>query len=734
MSARVAPSRSRRAVHLPQRPWPGLNAANGGATSASLVGNGVYVANGGANACPTGFTNALTGAGAQGFNAVDASSCKDIAAGYTIAGTGIAAVVSGSAVSAANLYTAASTPSAPFLVSANGLKVCPTNSYCVGQAGALAFTASSPAGSYYWAAVTSSTSVSACPTGSGGATTGAGASGANAQSLSTGCTDLLPGFALLANVAATTTWASLVTTCTASKFGCGGFAALFGSNPTVTNTGISKGGASLAFASATALTNTVATAAANSGSAYLIVGSCPSGITVAGGNTWTQGTSSVFTDCKDLAVGWAFNPSVSRTTNITALLTQCTSGKYGCPGQAGLFVSGTVTTGGGSLYGGAGATRTGVDTAAADIVLASLTALTGLGAATQPANSGILIMGTCPAFATNTFTASSSPTWSWTSSAAAIGDCTDLAPGYGLQPSSTSTTSTTLLIDPCTAGLYGSVCAGSPGLFKTSPVAVVDNVTYTSGITLATQTASFVLATPIAITAAAQTLASGGLVISTCPAGSTNAGGAAMTSISSCIVMPGYYIDPSALNTPVACPATEYCLGGGAVGTAGGDTVCPTGSVGPVAASNLNSAIADCIVSANFYIATGALTTPVACPVHSVCAGGGSVGIAGGSVACPMNSTLAACITPAAPVAAGAGPAGTTGTAGPAGATGTTGSAGPAGPTGATGAPGAAGAAGAPGAAGPPGTAGATASPAAPRATARIAVLVLAALADLAAF
>ena len=225
------------------------------------------------------------------------------------------------------------------------------------------------------------------------------------------------------------------------------------------------------------------------------------------------------------------------------------------------------------------------------------------------------------------------------------------------------------------------------------------------------------------------------MLLFTCPTGSTNAGGASMTSISSCIVTHGYYIDPSALNTPIPCPANEYCLGGGAVGTAGGDTMCPTGSVAPCTGSAcaLNSAIADCIVSQNFYIAAGALNTPVQCPTASICAGGGPVGTAGGSAVCAANSTVTACITPAAPVSAAAGsagPAGTTGTAGPAGATGT------AGPTGATGSAGPAGAAGAPGAAGAtgaPGAAGATASPAAPRATC-ISVLVLAALAALAAF
>ena len=538
-----------------------------------------------------------------------------------------------------------------------------------------------------------------------------------------GCTDLKAGYALSPSVSATSSLSSLgITACAKTNYACAGLAAMFKGSGAASG-GITYTGTVL-LTSTTGFAGTIASAATGAN----ILASCLSGITT------TATTSAALTACTDLAVGWAFNPSLA-TTNITALLTQCTSRSYGCKGFAGLFVANPTVTN----------TGISVVTPANHFILASAVATAGA-ITTDVANNGFLIKGTCPVFATNTFTAASSPTWSWTSSAAAVGDCTDLAPGYGFAPSvgviGTGVTSTVALLDPCAAGQYGSVCAGSPGLFKSAPVAAVDTVTYTSGLDQASYaTNDLILTTPTTFTTAFATTSSGALLISTCPTGSTNAGGAAMTAVSSCIVIPGYYVDPSNLNCVggcAVCPANEYCLGGGAVGTAGGDTVCPHGSAtGVLTPSSLSSSLADCVVSVNFYITTGALATPVACLTGSVCAGGLSVGTAGGSVPCPPNSTLAACTaasaaTPGAAGSAGtAGSAGGAGSAGPAGPAGATGSAGPTGASGSAGAPGAA---GSQGVAGPPGTAGASASPAAPRAAAHAAVLALTAVAALVAF
>jgi len=721
--------------------------------------------------CPTGTTSLVvlaTGGsapqlnvgtypvGASGTSTYAITACSVVAAGYYLpVATGTAAACTKATPGTTGTSGSCSIPSP-----------CLTNSYCAaGTTGVLSLNSVAISDAATTAVQGVSTVVNAntalvstsavttatntlCPTGTGASlTASAAATYTSAVSLATGCLDLLPGYGFIAGVTGQTALASLIAKCSASQYGCGGATGLFvASGFTYTNTGIvlSTGTSMLLAGSTPALPAAVSTTTLLTGANNVLIGSCPSGITVASGNTWS--TNSRIADCKDLAVGWAFNPNMAATTNITALLTQCTTaGNYGCAGQASLFIGSPTGGGTDATYGNAGVK---VATVASHYILNSPTTTTGA-ITTNAANSGYLIKGTCPAFATNTFTATSSPTWSFTSAATAVADCTDLAPGYALTPGvATATQDASALLDPCTAGTYSPVCAGSAKLFTTNPP-VLAGLNFATGLTTDYAAGDLILISPTLYPGAQNFLAFGTttianapispLLLNTCPTGSTNAGGAAMTSISSCIVNPGYYIDPSGLNTPIVCPTNEYCLGGGAVGTAGGDTMCPTGSVAPctTTACALNSAIADCIVSPNYYIAAGALNTPVQCPTTSVCAGGGPVGTAGGSAVCAANSTVTACITPAAPVAAGAGPAGTTGTAGPAGATGTAGATGSAGPAGATGAPGAAGATGAPGAAGAtgaPGAAGATASPAAPRATARISVLVLAVLAALAAF
>ena len=175
----------------------GVNAITAGTTASTFTWTQVAAiatgnaATGAPQACPPGFTNVLTGAAAQGVNAKDPSSCKDIAAGYTIIGTGIPL---GSSVSAGTLTTSATTGSiaSPFLATTNGVSVCPVGSFCVGQAGAIAFTGTGP---YSWAAVSTSTSIIACPTGTTGTVT-------TSVSAVLACTDLAAGYAILANIAA----------------------------------------------------------------------------------------------------------------------------------------------------------------------------------------------------------------------------------------------------------------------------------------------------------------------------------------------------------------------------------------------------------------------------------------------------------------------------------------------------------------------------------------------------
>jgi hypothetical protein len=492
-----------------------------------------------------------------------------------------------------------------------------------------------------------------CPTG----TTNAGA---NTQVAISSCTDLAAGYAFTPSQTATNT--PTIRACVKGNYGCAGTTGLFQASPTA-STGVTYVAAGSAISSASTASGVTTLTLASSGTIATaatgdrILASCPSGVT----NAVTTGNT--IASCSDLAVGWAFNPSISpASTNLTVLLTQCAAGSYGCKGVANVFVSSITTSTVNSVASSFGTTGLVVATTSST-VLTSATAIT-TGFVTGAANAGANIKGTCPAYATNTFTATSTPTWAATA-AAAIQDCTDLVPGYGFAPSASSATTVSTLLESCLPGYYGSVCAGSPGLFTSAPVAAVTNtsltgtVTYQSGLASTYAAGDLVLASPTDFAGAFGTLgAPGALLISECPSGSTNAGGAAMTSISSCIVQPGYYVDHSNLNCVVpnapsscpVCPAGEYCTGGGAVGTAGGDTVCPTGSVGPESPSALNSNIADCVLSAGYYTTSAAPNVPAACPSGFFCAGGAALGTAGGvgSTSC-TGSSNPACLAPAGP-------------------------------------------------------------------------------------
>jgi hypothetical protein len=150
-------------------------------------------------------------------------------------------------------------------------------------------------------------------------------------------------------------------------------------------------------------------------------------------------------------------------------------------------------------------------------------------------------------------------------------------------------------------------------------------------------------------------------------------------------VQKGYYIDPSSVTTATVCAVGEYCPGTGgqyldttvtppalatattlAVGTAGGEYNCPTGSVTPGSGGVVNNALADCNLLPGYYIpatATGAaLNVPVSCPAGSQCPGGSAIGTAGGSSVCPTGSTIPACTVaavsaPGVTVGAGTAPA-----------------------------------------------------------------------------
>ena len=355
---------------------------------------------------------------------------------------------------------------------------------------------------------------------------------------------------------------------------------------------------------------------------------CPTGFTNTGSNTYVDESY-----CTDVAPGYYIGTSlvVSTVQNLAAAVALCPSGKY-CPGKTSVIAQGDIDATA-STWNGATGTFVTKATAAAVTIAAN----TIPNAIACPTGTGNAVTGAA-AQGVNAVSLSTG--------------CVDLLPGYAFIASVTQATSTLAsLITTCAAGTYGTGCgAGLAGLFVAVPTLTG------TGLTLATGT-SLVLNAATTVTATVSTAATGSLIVATCPTGSTNT--AAGATIASCLVQPGYYVDHSDLNCAstgppagcAVCPAGEYCPGGGAVGTAGGDITCPTGSVGPTASSPLNSNIADCVLSAGFYTTSAAPNVPAPCPSGFICAGGAALGTIGGvgSVACPTGSTNPSCITPAGP-------------------------------------------------------------------------------------
>jgi len=222
--------------------------------------------------------------------------------------------------------------------------------------------------------------------------------------------------------------------------------------------------------------------------------------------------------------------------------------------------------------------------------------------------------------------------------------CVDLLPGYAFDGSDSTETDILVLISECAVNTYG--CAGLAGLFVNyATAASITAIGASTGVTPSTNAALIISsATVLSANVASVSTAdrpTGGLIVGSCPGNSASTGTGAL--IDSCLTDLGYYVDHSNLNLPVACPVGKYCPGLIPVGVAGGLLNCPTGSDSPEGSGVTNSNINACTLKEGFYIATGVLTTPVPCPASYICAGGGPVGTAGGSVACPTGSLNAAC-------------------------------------------------------------------------------------------
>ncbi len=404
------------------------------------------------------------------------------------------------------------------------------------------------------------------------------------------CDDLMPGYTLVTAASASLNIADSITTCPVGRY-CPGLAVVFNGtlpSPLVSGDFSTGGAAAIVLASNTAFTGSITVAGTTGAPLAKTSPACPAGTTnaITGGSL--VGTAAVdATVCDDLAPGYAILSAIAAqstagaSVNLTSGITPCAAGFY-CPGKA-LGVNAITAGTTGSTF-----TWTTFQVTAATA---------------------------CPTGTTWAGSASASAT------SAAV--CDDLAAGYYI-PSAIAAQAAAGAVTALTAGIQqcpvGSYCPGLVGAISTG------NGGITAGTTGNTFTWNLVQAVPAAA----------------CPAGSTSAVGS--TSSSACnIVAPGYYIDQSALNTPVVCPAGKYCPGGGAIGTVGGDMNCPTGSVGPAIGGAQNSNINDCIVSSGFYIDAGAVNTPAPCPSGYICTGGGPVGTAGGSVQCPTGSTNAAC-------------------------------------------------------------------------------------------
>jgi hypothetical protein len=112
------------------------------------------------------------------------------------------------------------------------------------------------------------------------------------------------------------------------------------------------------------------------------------------------------------------------------------------------------------------------------------------------------------------------------------------------------------------------------------------------------------------------------IAIAACPtgancAGDTNTANGGDLPFSGAVTQATYYV--SAAGTVSACPAGATCTSSQPLSSPGGGSV-----------------------AAGFYIATAG-SAPALCPSGSYCPGGGNLGLAGGSFACPANSTLTGC-------------------------------------------------------------------------------------------
>ena len=636
-------------------------------------------ATGQATACPAYATGTLT------KKSTLPTACTDLKAGYAFvaAAAGASALPASCATAGtycpgvANVFVAS--PSITGLTAATPA----TSMLLTGAAGSEALT-----GTYTLVSTANAVSplvAQTCPAFS----TGTATSGLTSLAA---CTDLKAGYAFA--VGATQAATAIPTSCATAGTYCPGVAGVFATGTIgtviVAGSGVTPVGAagSLVIASATALTNTF-TVVAGAATAQ----TCPAGTT----GTATSGLTSLAA-CTDLAAGYAF--TASQTATNTPTLTVCANGNYGCAGAAGVFKASAQTASTGITYVGSSVISTFTLTSA------TVTTLTIAGTSIAALASGTNILASCPTGTTNavtngadissctavaagyyvpttastlalststavatggvaactagnycvvtaakvTYTASGSTyTWAFTaytptacpagttwagsasSSATSAAVCDDLAAGYYIptaiaaQAAAGAVTALTTGIQQCPVGSY---CTGSVGAIALT----------NGGITAGTTGNTFIWGAVVASPA------------TPCVAGSSTSAVGSTASSACTLVAPGYYIDHSALNTPVVCPAGEYCPGGGAIGTVGGDMNCPLGSgISGTTGSVTNSNINDCIVSAGFYIAASAVNTPVPCPSGYICTGGGAVGTAGGSVACPTGSTNAACLTPAVP-------------------------------------------------------------------------------------
>jgi len=326
---------------------------------------------------------------------------------------------------------------------------------------------------------------------------------------------------------------------------------------------------------------------------------CPTGISGTAGASLKLACTSVmpgYTILADIAKQATAGAITTLTTGITA----CADDNTFCPGGGTIAFDGLTSS------------------------LATYAAVAKLAAATK-----------CPTGIGNAKTGAAAQGVNAKSLATA---CVDLLENYSFKASVGNTQTIASLVEKCAAGQYG--CGGSAGFFVDYGLAA-NTLATTSGITAA---GSAVVTSNTQVAANLLSAATGTLVKATCPGQSTNVASAANDVIAKCKTKPGSYVDHSNLLSTSTCPKGQYCPGSHAIGGAGGNSNCPTGSTGPTTASIENSNINDCTLNDGFYIATGAVNVPVPCLTANICAGGGPVGIAGGSVACPTASTNTACV------------------------------------------------------------------------------------------